>query len=437
MQQYLQSWAGRATTRAVETVVLHSTDDNPFPGTHARLLARGYGCSYGDVCLPVDAAVLCTELRRIRSFDTETGIICAEAGLQLGDLVALTIPHGWTLPVLPGIGSVSIGGAIANDIHGKSHHWAGTFGRWVRRFELLRSDGRVECSPSVNTDLFCATIGGLGLTGIITWAELELVRCPSPWMECRHIPFRSLEEYAACVEQSEKEYEYVVAWCDLSNRGKVTGIIHAARFCEQPANRQMPRSKRAAIEHLPRLPFGVFTRPTVWLGNRLRHLVHRMRAESIEYYHTVLFPFNGIPWNHLFGRRGFFQLHAVLPAPGYIDAATALLKVLWESNVPLPLCVLKNFSSLQSPGILSFPMPGMSIAIDIPNTSRSHEALQTIIAEIVERGGRIYPAKDALMGPEQFQRMYPLWHQVERLRDPRCCSEFWQRVTKLTSQNER
>ncbi len=433
MQQRLESWTGLATQHAVPVLHMSSRDDNPFSQCRRILLPRGNGCSYGDVCLPTDAAVICTGLNRILCFDSASGIIRVEAGVRLGDLIAYTIPHGWILPVLPGIGSVSIGGAVANDIHGKSHHWAGTIGRWVRRLELLRSDGPIECSPNENADFFRATIGGLGLTGIIRWVEFQLVPCRSSWMECHDAPFTSFDEYAAITRELERMFDYVVAWCDLSRDGTIAGIVHAARFCNDPRHQRIQRDNRNVLKYFPRLPLPLVSRTTIWLAARLRFALHSFRSDRIAHYRTVLFPFDGLPWNRLFGRRGFYQLHAVIPVQERALVIGTLVQHLWRAKVAVPLCVLKNFTALPSPGLLSFPIEGTSIAIDVPNTPQAQQTLQRLTAEIAACGGRIYPAKDALLSAEHFQQMYPNWEELDNFRDKRCCSQFWERVTSCST----
>lgn len=421
----LTSWTGLPHTRVYPALEIEQCTDNPFEQTDSILLARGLGRSYGDVCLPCDTAVLTTKLLRIRSFDTERGILTAEAGISLAELLRITIPRGWTLAVLPGTGAVTLGGAIANDIHGKSHHWAGTFGRWVRQFELLRSDGRVHCSLRDNAELFAATIGGLGLTGIITWAEVQLVPCNSAWMDTRAIGFSTLEEFSLHTRALEAEAEYVVAWCDLSRRGTIAGMISAASFCNDGERSIYPP---AGQRRFPQLPVSVFTRPAVYIVNLIQRQFS-VSSPSRKHYTKVFFPLDGLPWNRLFGRRGFYQVHAVLPDESAYEAITAMCERLWHARLPMPLCVLKRFSAIQSPGLLSFPMAGTSIALDVPNTSSARDTLKAIIADVVAAGGRIYPAKDALMTPAEFQRMYPEWEMLERWRDRRCCSLFWQRVT--------
>lgn len=423
---HLRTWTGIPPAQSVRLRTLYWTDENPFADTNGLFLARGAGRSYGDVCLPTDTAILCIPCNRIRLFDRERGILRAEAGLRLGELLAVTIPAGWTLPVLPGTAQVTLGGAIANDIHGKSHHWAGTFGRWVHQFELLRSDGRYYCSPTNHAELFAATIGGLGLTGIITWAEIQLVRCSSAWMQTHAFPFASLEEFHALNCTIESKADYVVAWCDLSRRDRFVGIIHTATFCDDGDTAQ---HRTAAMRDVPTAPISFFSRSSVRISNALRRWCSTHRPVRREHYQQAFFPLDRVPWNRLFGPRGFYQLHAVIPTEVEREGVMAVCRRLWNAAIPLPLCVLKKFAPIASPGVLSFPMAGTSIAIDVPNTPTARATLQAIIDDIAAMGGRIYPAKDALMTAEQFQRMYPQWQQLERWRDQRCSSQFWARVT--------
>ncbi|MCX8050340.1 MAG: FAD-binding oxidoreductase [Chlorobi bacterium] len=427
----IRSWTGLPPAVSSHAVPLHWTGENPFDGIAGTLLARGCGRSYGDVCLPCETALVCTPCDRIRWFDRERGIVRTEAGATLGDILRTTIPAGWTLPVLPGTEHVTVGGAIANDIHGKSHHWAGTFGRWVERFELIRSDGRYLCTPNDNAELFAATIGGLGLTGIVAWAELRLVPARSAWMATQNIPFSSLDEFFEIGSRLERSAEYVVGWCDLSEPGSIRGILHASSFCEGDRRTRTPSPR---FDRAPSLPFSMWSRPLIRLANAARHWSRSQRPTAREHYTQVFFPLDRIPWNRLFGRRGFYQLQAVVPARIEREGIAEICRRLWHARIPLPLCVLKRFGSIASPGWLSFPIAGTSIAVDVPNTSRARAALGTIIADVARIGGRVYPAKDALMTAEQFQRMYPDWQRLDRVRDLRCCSQFWKRVTQRTSQ---
>ncbi|MCX7929522.1 MAG: FAD-binding oxidoreductase [Chlorobi bacterium] len=426
----IRSWSGLPFPESSRWIALHWTSETPFTWSNDVLLPRGCGRSYGDVCLPSQTAVLCTPCDRIRRFDRERGIICLEAGARISDILRLTIPAGWTLPVVPGTAQVTIGGAIANDIHGKSHHWAGTFGRWVERLELLRSDQRIVCTPCDNAELFRATIGGLGLTGIITWAELQLVPTRSPWLETRNIAFSTLDEFFAITAEIEQNTEYVVGWCDLSVAGRIRGIVHASSFCDENAQSRTPRPSSA---NLPTLPVSVWTQATVRVANTLRWQMLSRRPIVREHYSQAFFPLDHVPWNRLFGRRGFYQLHAVIPRQIERTGIDRIVARLWEAKLPVPLCVLKRFADIASPGMLSFPIAGTSIAVDVPNTAHASAALKAIITDVVEMGGRVYPAKDALMTALHFQRMYPHWQRLEKLRDRRTCSQFWERVTHVTS----
>ncbi len=190
---------------------------DPLAVSPASLLPFGRGRSYGDCCLNEGGTLLTTRtLDRFISFDPSAGVLRCEAGVSLGDILALIVPRGWFLPVVPGTSYVSVGGAIANDIHGKNHHRVGTFGRHVRRLELLRSDGRVECGPG--EPLFAATVAGLGLTGLITWAELQLRAVPGARIKVETIPFGTLTEFFAIADESDARFEYTVAWMDCFSR---------------------------------------------------------------------------------------------------------------------------------------------------------------------------------------------------------------------------
>ena len=217
------SW-GRYPPVGQRALALAWTSD-ALPATSAPLLAYGMGRSYGDVCLnPAGPVLLTRELRRFLAFDVESGVLRCEAGCTLGEVAELGLPHGWFPPVVPGTRFVTVGGAVANDVHGKNHHRAGTFGRHVRALELLRGDGtRVVCGPSAQAELFSATVGGLGLTGLITWVEVQLSRVPGAWVSVEAVPFRTLGDFAELAADSDKTHAYTVAWVDGLARGEALG----------------------------------------------------------------------------------------------------------------------------------------------------------------------------------------------------------------------
>src|SRR5712672_2532817 len=212
----VESWGRYPRTRCISRPICWRTD--PLPKTNGKtILPRGLGRSYGDCCLNDGGVLLQTKwMDKFISFDKSTGLLSCEGGATLDEILQLTVPRGWFLPVTPGTKFVSVGGAIANDIHGKNHHRAGTFGCHVTRFELLRSNGdRLICSPDENSELFRATIGGLGLTGIILWAEFQLKPIVNPYIDMDHIRFVSLDEFFEISAESDQDYEYTMSWVDI------------------------------------------------------------------------------------------------------------------------------------------------------------------------------------------------------------------------------
>ena len=232
--QPLESW-GRYPPARQAAVSVHWRSD-PLPRVHGTLLPFGQGRSYGDCCLNDGGTLLETSrLDRFIELDQGRGVLRCEAGVRIADILALTVPRGWFLPVVPGTQLVSVGGAIANDIHGKNHFRAGTFGRHVRALELLRSTGeRAACSPRENPELFAATVAGLGLTGLVTWAELRLRRIPSPWVLQETIPFQNVDAFFELSARSDATHEYTVAWIDCLARGDSLGrgLFHRGNHAE-------------------------------------------------------------------------------------------------------------------------------------------------------------------------------------------------------------
>src|SRR5689334_21962311 len=221
----LESWGRFPEATQQATTLFWSSDSPPVPASPGTVLAYGLGRSYGDVCLNDGGTLLLTErMDRFLSFDRETGVLRCEAGVSLDQILRLIVPAGWFLPVTPGTKFVTIAGAIANDVHGKNHNNAGTIGRYITQFELLRSDGsRQICSPTQNRDLFAATIGGLGLTGFITWAECKLIPIKNAFIQEESIQCSNLDEMVQLFAESDLSYQYTVAWIDCLAKGKQLG----------------------------------------------------------------------------------------------------------------------------------------------------------------------------------------------------------------------
>jgi FAD/FMN-containing dehydrogenase len=385
------------------------------------VLPFGQGRSYGDSCLNDGGALLRTsDLDRFIAFDSATGILRCEAGVTLAQILALAVPHGFFLPVVPGTKFVSVGGAIANDIHGKNHHRAGTFGRHVQRLELLRSDGsRLELSPG--DPLFSATIGGLGLTGVITWAELALRSVPGPAIQVQAIPFRGLPEFFSLSEESDTAHEFTVAWLDLTSRSR-RGIF----FRGEHAEGRVPAPKGRATVPLDLPAVNAFT---IRAFNFAYYNAQRLlSAEKLQHYDPFFFPLDGVGhWNRLYGKRGFLQFQCVVPGR---EAISAVIEEVVRSGTASPLSVLKKFGEIPSPGMLSFPRAGFTLAIDLPNRGdETFAQFARLEALTMEAGGALYPAKDARMTAQTFDRAYPRRTEFAKHIDPAFSSSFWRRIS--------
>ena len=409
--------------------------DQGLPDTQLSLLPWGLGRSYGDSCVNDGNVVLCTRgLNRLISFDRETGLLHCEAGVSLADILGFTVPQGWFLPVLPGTKFVTVGGAIANDIHGKNHQSAGTFGHHVRQLELLRSDqGRQVCSPKHNTELFHATLGGLGLTGLILTAQIQLKPINNPYFRSETIQFKNLDEFRVLSRESNDDFEYTVGWLDCVSSGKNLGrgLFTRGNHAERSSNN---RDKRATFKlGLPfDLPGFALNLMTIKAFNSLYFHKERWRGGARGgYYDPFFFPLDAIHgWNRMYGRRGFYQYQCVVPGDDY-SVVKELLSVIGASGAGSFLAVLKEFGDIPSLGMLSFPRPGITLALDFPNKGAATLALLDRLDQIViAAGGAVYPAKDARLSASAFRAYYPLWQEFATYIDPRFSSSFWRRVSK-------
>ncbi|MFP6556768.1 FAD-binding protein [Paraburkholderia sp. B3] len=401
------------------------------PGT---TLAFGNGRSYGDSCLADTGHVLPMRgLARFIGADWRSGVVRAEAGMTLGELLAVALPRGWMLPVTPGTQFATLGGAVANDVHGKNHHVRGTFGRHVRRFSLLRSDRpAAECSPGEEAALFRATIGGLGLTGVLEWVEIQLMPVRSSHIAVSRMRYANLEEFLALSRGHETSHEYGVAWVDCLARGKALGRgIYTSGDHASDGDLSLPAKPTRSVPFV--LPLSPVNRATVQAFNAL---YYRRQKRGIELARmdpaSFFYPLDNIRnWNRIYGRRGFQQHQCVIPEASAHDALRAILHTISTSGGGSFLAVLKRCGSLASPGLISFPMAGVSLALDFPQDERRNTDLFARLDAIVaEAGGRQYPAKDAHMSGEHFRAAYPAWQELERHRDPALMSRFWKRTTQ-------
>lgn len=408
---------------------------SPLPATSGPLLPYGEGRSYGDSCLNEGGTLIPTRgLDRFMAFDAGTGVLTCEAGVRLDEILRLVAAKGWFLPVTPGTQFVTVGGAIANDVHGKNHHAMGTFGRHVRRLELLRSDGsRRVCSPTEHPDYYGATIGGLGLTGVILWAELQLLRMHNPFILQEALPLENLETFFAVNRESERDFHYTVAWVDCLQRGKRLGRGVYYRGNHAPPKESLPRvAPRTPLAVPFELPGFTLNRLTVGAFNWLyRWMNLRGPAEKLVHYQRFFYPLDSIrAWNRIYGRQGLLQFQCVVPEVAGGGAMVEILDRIAHSHQASFLAVLKTFGDLPSPGWMSFPRPGVTLALDFPNRGeRTRELFAQLEAVTLAAGGALYPAKDALMSAQSFAACYPALERFRAYVDPAFSSSFWRRVT--------
>jgi FAD/FMN-containing dehydrogenase len=409
---------------------------DPLPDADTRsLLPYGLGRSYGDSCLNAGNALVRTAgLDHFIAFDEERGILECEAGVSLEQILDLAVPRGWFLPVTPGTKFVTVGGAIANDVHGKNHHRAGTFGNHVVSLQLRRSDGSVvSCSPSEHPERFAATVGGLGLTGLILSATLRLMPVPGPFLVTERLPMAGVEDFFRLSEESGAEWEYTVAWVDSGARGTRLGrgVFLRGNHAPERADRSSGARRKLPLAVPVSAPSIVLNRWSIEAFNRLYHAVQLRRpGPALEHFEPFFYPLDAVAdWNRLYGRRGFFQYQCVVPTRNQ-EALRALLATVAASGERSFLSVMKVLGLIPSPGMLSFPRPGPTLALDFPNRDAPTRALfRRLDAIVLEAEGVIYPAKDATMTPETFRRSFPEWEGFQGHVDPAFSSSFWRRVT--------
>lgn len=391
-------------------------------------IAYGMGGSYGDACLNSGGVLWrMTDLDRFISLDETTGRLVCEAGICLGEIQRLTIPRGWTLPVTPGTQWITVGGAIANDVHGKNHHRFGTFGDHVRHLTLVRTNGDViECSPTLQPDWFSATIGGLGLTGVVLTAEIQLSPIPGSCVVMESQPYYHIQDFFKLADAAESQWEHTVAWidaCSLQGRG----IWMQANHCSEKYTICPVRS--LSIPFSP--PTSLF--PASWL-KVLNTMYFRIRQykqgrRTLQYDH-FLYPLDSIRhWNRLYGPKGFYQYQSVVPKSRAEDAIKAMLKTITQSGNSSFITVLKTFGDKLPRGLLSFTRPGVTLAMDFHNRDASTLNLfKRLDAIVQEAGGRIYLAKDARMSQVFFEASYPNVSQFLAFRDPGISSQLSRRL---------
>lgn len=385
-------------------------------GGEASYIARGVGRSYGDASLNGGAGVISFErLNRFLAFDPETGVLEAEAGATLAEILESFLPRGFFLPVTPGTKFVTLGGAIAHDVHGKNHHRVGSISNFVESLRLQTARGEtLDCSPEENADAFSATVGGAGLTGFIRSARLRLQPVETAHVVVDFEKTRDLDGAIAAMNESDHLYEFSVAWIDCLARGKSLGrsvLMRAnpAKRTDLPGRSGDPLAIR---RHGPRLipfdfPGGLLNPWTVGAFNALFYAAHRTVPGRLADIDSFFYPLDSIlHWNRMYGRRGFVQYQVAFPPDSGPKGLARLLERVSASGRASFLGVLKRFGAAGR-GLLSFPFPGYTLALDIPVSGRLVDFLHELDALVLDHGGRLYLAKDAVTTAPTFAAMYP------------------------------
>jgi decaprenylphospho-beta-D-ribofuranose 2-oxidase len=427
----LSGWGRTATT--VATVAEPRDPDAVVAavvGAPARgVVARGLGRSYGDPAQNAGGLVVrTTGLHRLLAFDPATGVVTAEAGLSLGELARLVLPHGWYVPVTPGTRHVTLGGAVAADVHGKNHHRDGSIGRYVEGLTLVTADGDVRrLSADTDPELFWGTVGGMGLTGLVLDVTLRLLRVESSWMTVDTTRAPDLDSVLATLADADT-HRYSVAWLDVlatgrhAGRGVVTAGEHAPADALPPRHRRDPLAYHPSslVTAPPWAPPGLLNRWTIAAFNEAWYRkAPARRAGQVMPLTPFFHPLDGVEgWNTAYGPHGFVQHQCVVP-----DDATlrALLDRLRAGRAPSLLTVLKRFGA-GTPGPLSFPRAGWTLAVDVPTATPGLAALLDDLDQLVaDAGGSVYLAKDARTRPQLLPAFYPrldAWHELRERVDP-------------------
>lgn len=382
--------------------------------TTPQLIARGAGLSYGDASL---ASVIFSTLHfnKILWFDRKNGIVKCEAGVTLDELLQVIVPAGWFLPVTPGTKFITLGGAVAADVHGKNHHMEGSLCRYVNKLDLMLAQGEIiSCSPTEHEEIFNQTCGGMGLSGMILQIELRLKKIYTAFIKQKNIIANNLDELVRLLKRNNSS-TYSVAWIDCVASGKKLGrsvlmLGEHAGVHELPqqfrANGSLPTHGSPKLKLPFDLPSFVLNNYSVGLFNHLYYYLHLLaKKEFLVHYDKFFYPLDFIKgWNRLYGKKGFLQYQFVLPLDRGDQGLTEIIKKISASRLASFLGVLKLLGQSDHP--LSFAMDGYTLALDFPISNQLFPLLDQLDEIVVANGGRIYLVKDARMKMETFHKCY-------------------------------
>ncbi len=389
----------------------------------STIAPRGLGKSYGDASLNSQGALLSMErLDRFLAFDQETRVLRVEAGVRVIDVMRAYAPIGLTLAVVPGLSDISIGGCVAFDVHTKNHWHSGGFGDWVVSLRMLLASGEiVDCSRFVNSELFYATLGGLGLTGLILEIEIQLDTLPGTLVQNESHPFDGLDELLEKFQESMATSTHVVAWIDMLNGPRNTGVVIASSIVSEvdPSADKLWDAKKAP-------PLNLISPFFNTLSNRAFNLLfaakHKAKPHVTSSLRSFLFPWDALPnWNKLYGKHGFVEYQCCIPIANAKDGLAKVLAAIRSEKADYPVffCAIKRMRT--GIGMLSFPIEGYSLLLDFPVRRGLWQFLDRIDDIVADHGGRVYLAKDGRLSGTAFARMYPRrdeWLKVRNKFDP-------------------
>ena len=413
MKKRIANWGNYPVMETDERSFLFADQLLSTLNQYNGIVARGNGRCYGDASL-AEHTISTLKYDKVLSFDATNGIFECQSGLTLDKVLEVTVPRGWFLPVTPGTKFITIGGAVASDVHGKNHHVDGSFSRHVKDMDVLLASGEtVTCSPASNADLFWATCGGMGLTGIITRVKFDLKKIETAYISQKQVKAENLEELITLFEKY-KHYTYSVAWIDCLKKGKGFGRS-SLMLGEHAKKEELDARKRAHPLELPKkmqitfpvnLPSFVLSNLTVRTFNFLFYGKNfKKEIDNIVSYEPFFYPLDAmLHWNRMYGKKGFVQYQFVLP----LESKQGLIEILnkiSDAGLGSFLTVLKVFGKQDD--LISFPTEGFTLAMDFPVRNGLFEFLDQLDAIVLRYGGRIYLSKDARMKAEVFWDSYP------------------------------
>ncbi len=415
-REKLYGW-GRTAPSVADVLEPTAEEVTGLLRTSTHVLSRGLGRSYGDAAQLAGGLVLRNSAMTVMDEIAPDGSVWVDAGVTIDDVIRVGLPLGWFVPVTPGTRQVSIGGAIAADVHGKNHHVDGSFGHHVRSLVLATPTGTITCGPTERAELFWATVGGMGLTGVVLRAQIQLLAVTSDKVVVDTTRFANLEAVMHEMQTGDHRYRYSVAWVDCMTTGSAMGraILTRGDHAEGTGERHSPRDAKIGVPFSA--PSGLLNSLSIRAFNELWfRMAPKQRLGEEQSIGAFFHPLDGVrDWNRLYGRRGFVQYQFAVPDSAS-ETVVEAIKLLAESRVPSFLAVLKRFGA-GTPGPLSFPMPGWTLALDLPvGPAALPGVLDQLDTLVLAAGGRVYLAKDARLDPATFRAMYPRFEELLHIK---------------------